>query len=134
MSARARWVVAVGLVAACATPATLPPAQWRARIREAMGQQVQTREQRDEYSRMLAQAVEEGALDDLNRHQVRAAFGPGQSCGHYPICGELGFAADDWHYSIGQMGDEKTVKVLPVLLLGFDSKGRVARVWTRTTH
>lgn len=135
------WLAALGalllLLAAlgCGGAAqTMPAAQWRGRLREAMLQRVDTRAQRDSHSRLLLQAVEEGALEGLNRGQVRAAFGAGRSCASFDICADQGFGANDWHYELGQMGDKEKVKVLPVLLVGFDHKDRVVRVWTRTTH
>lgn len=93
---------------------------------------IETRAARDEQSRLLADAVEHGSLDDLNRGQIQALFGKGAAC-RMDVCAANGFTADDWYYEIGRSaGDD--VKQLPVLIVGFDHRDRAAHVWTLTTH
>lgn len=121
------------LAAACAGASSEIPAEtWRQRLRDAMMRSVETRAVRDEQSRLLADAVEHGKLDDLNRGQVRAMFGKGQAC-RIELCAEHGFTADDWYYEVGRDPGED-VKQLPVLIVGFDHRDRAFRVWTLTTH
>jgi hypothetical protein len=104
----------------------------RARLRSALDQPVATRDARDAQSRLLAEVKDSGALDDLNQAEVRAAIGKGQAC-RYPICAQNGFSPDDYYYEIGLAeGDE--VKQLPVLIVGFDPRGRATRIWTLSTH
>jgi hypothetical protein len=106
--------------------------QQRQRLRDAMNADVATREQRDQQSRLLADVAASGALDDLTYSDLRAAFGPGQAC-RSDLCESKGFAESDWFYEIGRASSDE-VKQVPVLMFGFDSRGRVARVFTLTTH
>ena len=106
--------------------------QLRQQLRSAMEDAVATREKRDEQSRLLADIVAKGALDGLNYTEVRAAFGPGQAC-RLEVCEQKGFAESDWYYEIGQATSPE-VKQMPLLILDFDSRGRVAKVFTLTTH
>lgn len=106
--------------------------QARQRLRAAMDTEVATREQRDQQSRLLADVAASGALDDLDYSELRAAFGPGQAC-RSDLCESKGFSETDWFYEIGRSSSDD-VKQVPVLIFGFDSRGRVARVFTLTTH
>lgn len=106
--------------------------QQQQRLRDAMGTSIDSRQQRDEQSRLLADIVATGALDGLNSTQLRAALGPGQAC-RTELCDAQGFKDSDWFYEIGRAGSPD-VKQVPVLIVGFDSRGRVARVFTLTTH
>lgn len=106
--------------------------QQRQRLRAAMDHEVASREQRDEQSRLLAEVSESGALDGLSYSELRAAFGPGQAC-RTELCDDYGFTDSDWFYEIGRASG-KDVAQLPVLMVSFDSRGRVTRVFTVTTH
>ncbi len=106
--------------------------QLRQQLRDAMNRRVSTLTERDDNSRLLAHVVDEGALHNLDRDQVRAALGPGQAC-RVALCSEHGFEDSDWYYEIGHT-DEPKIRQLPVLIVGFDLQGRAARIWTLTTH
>ena len=121
-------------IAGCAT--TKPegrPDEWRARLRHAMREEVHTREQRDELSRVMVQAVEAGALERLSMPELEAALGLGTECAGYALCDQQGFSGGDWYYPIGQAKDP-AIKQLPVLIVGFNSHGYVNRVYTLKTH
>jgi len=130
---RALAAAALALCLGCGGGLTEAQAQQqRARLRAALDQHVATRDARDAQSRLLAEVAQSGALEGLDQSQVRAAIGRGQAC-RAPLCAEHGFSADDYYYEIGVIdGDE--VKQLPVLIVGFDPRGRAARIWTLTTH
>lgn len=121
-------------LAGCAKKQTMPPAAWRSKLRDAIAAEVNTRDQRNEHSRMMEQALEEGALEDMTRPEVQAALGKAINCSSRDLCDDNGFQGDDWYYELGQMGDEDKVKQLPVLIIGFGIKGEVVRTWTMTTH
>lgn len=106
--------------------------QQRQRLRAAIGTSLDSRAERDEQSRLLADIVATGALDGLNSSELRAALGPGQAC-RTELCEAQGFKDSDWFYDIGHAGGAD-VKQVPVLIVGFDARGRVARVFTLTTH
>jgi hypothetical protein len=106
--------------------------QQRQRLRDAMDGEIATREQRDQQSRLLADIVATGALDGLNYTEVRAAFGPGQAC-RTDLCSAKGFSESDWFYDIGRSSNPD-IQQVPVLIVGFDVRGRVERVFTLTTH
>lgn len=128
-------LTAAGLaLAACAT--TVDPqrvASARDHLRAAMQTDVATREQRDAQSRLLLREVDDAKLDGLSTHELEATLGHGQVCRASDLCAKEGFGPDDWYYPIGQIGDEK-IKQLPTLIIGFDPKGRVQRVFTLRTH
>lgn len=126
-------LLAAVLLAGCAGGAQqVPPEAWRKRLREALARPVATRAERDDQSRLLADAAEQGGLDMLSREEIRAAIGKGQAC-RVELCSEHGFLESDWYYEIGEATGDK-VKQLPVLVVGFDHHDRAARIWTLTTH
>lgn len=127
-------IAALGLLCgACgATLSQTEATQLRRQLRDAMSTPVQTREQRDEQSRLVADIVEQGALDGLNHSEIRAALGSGQAC-RSELCREQGFGESDWSYDVGVASGDEVVQ-LPVLIVGFDPRGRVERVYTLTTH
>ena len=138
-SKRKRPAHAIGLVAAVATLAAcgggLSDAQahqLRARLREKMDEPVANRDQRDQHSRTMAEVAESGALNGLNQDQLRSAIGRGAAC-RMEICAKNGFRESDWYYEVG-VAESKDIKQMPVLIIGFDPRGRAARVWTLTTH
>jgi len=118
----------------CAKEQTMPPAAWRSKLRDAIMTEVSTRDLRNEHSRMMQQAVDEGALKGLKQPEVQAALGKARNCSVLDICSDNGFQDDDWYYELGQMGDEDKVKQLPILIIGFGHKGEVVRVFAYTTH
>ena len=107
-------------------------AQLRRELREAIQAPVTSRDERDRHSRLLESAVDRGALSGLDQDGLRAALGPGVACTPR-LCAEHGFNEGDWDYEIGQNHDPK-LKQLPVLIVGFDPRRRVARVWTLKTE
>ncbi len=98
-----------------------------------MQQDVATRERRDELSQQMSQAVEGAELERLTQPQLRAALGEGLMCGDDALCKAQGFSSEDWYYPIGHASDPK-IKQLPVLIIGWDPQGRVARVYSLRTH
>lgn len=106
-------------------------ARLRGELRAAIQAPVTSRDERDRHSRLLESAVDRGALSGLDQDELRAALGPGVACNHR-LCAEHGFNAGDWYYEIGQNQSPK-LKQLPVLIVGFDPRRRVARVWTLKT-
>jgi hypothetical protein len=133
-----RWVGVVALVSlagACGGSASssVKREEWRAKLRTAMQEDVPTRDKRDELSRLMVEAVENGALDRLNQLDVQNAFGKGLSCDGNELCEKQGFESTDWYYPIGNATDDK-IKQLPILIVGFDGHGRVSRVYTLKTH
>ena len=134
-SGGSRKVIAVFVVSALACASAPSPqraSEERGKLRSAMRVPVDTRERRDEQSRLLAKSVEEAGLEGLDRPSVRAAFGPGKAC-DLEVCRENGFSDSDWYYEIGVLENEK-LKQLPLLLVAFDPHERVKRVFTLTTH
>jgi hypothetical protein len=121
------------LIAACATKPEGRPEEWRARLRHAMREEVHTRDQRDQLSRVMVQAVEAGALERLSMPELEAALGLGTECAGYDLCDQQGFSGADWYYLIGQAKDPD-IKQLPVLIVGFNPHGYVNRVYTMKTH
>lgn len=108
-------------------------AQARAKLRDALNRPVATREERDDQSRLLVDAVEHAELERMSLAEVQAALGRGHACQASELCSDKGFSGDDVYYVIGQAADDK-LKQLPTLILGFDPHGRVQRVYTLRTH
>jgi hypothetical protein len=107
--------------------------QWRSRLAETIHSDVQTREQNLQNSRFIAQALDEGALKDLIRRQVREALGPGESCGEHPECSKYGFDSSDWYYTVGR-GDEEKIGKRPFILVGFGPHSEVIRTFNLRIH
>ena len=110
--------------------------QLRSRLRSTMAEPVATREQRDDHSRTLLEVADSGVLEGLNQEQLRAEIGRGQAC-RAEICDQNGFQESDWYYEVGVISDAPEgdeIKQLPVLIIGFDPRGRAARIWTLKTH
>lgn len=129
------WLLGAGMLACaagCASGPTLPAAEWQARLRSALQAEVSTVAQSQEQSRLLQQALDDGALDNLNRGDVQAAIGKGMAC-RKELCKKHGFTDGDWYYELGVVQGEQ-VKQLPVLIVGFDHKDRATRIWNLTTH
>jgi hypothetical protein len=126
---------ALALLLAAACGGGLSDAQaheLRSRLRATMADPVATRDQRDQHSRTMVEVADSGALDGLNQEQLRAAIGRGSACRH-EICAKNGFRESDWYYEVG-VAEGEDIEQLPVLIIGFDPRGRAARVWTLTTH
>jgi len=109
------------------------PEEYRRRLREAIDAPVSSPEQSADNSRLVEEALNERALDDMTRDEVEAAIGRGDPCSRHPRCAENGFEDDDWFYAVGQMGEGASGAV-PVLIVGFDRTGRVDRSWNLQTH
>jgi hypothetical protein len=107
-------------------------ADLRRQLRDALSVPVETRDQRDAQSRLLADIAGKGVFEGLNYTEVRAALGTGRAC-RTDLCSAQGFRDSDWYFEIG-VERGKEVKQIPVLILGFDPRGRVVRVYTLTTH
>lgn len=122
------------VLSACASQSDgLSAAQARDKLRAALGREVHTRDQRDDQSRLMLDAVEHADLERLTLSEVQAALGFGNSCQASDLCSEQGFRSDDVYYVIGQAADDK-IKQMPTLILGFDPHGHVKRVFTLRTH
>jgi hypothetical protein len=104
----------------------------RSKLRALLGEPVASREQRDQHSRTMVEVADSGALNGLNQEQLRAAIGRGIAC-RAEICSQNGFRESDWYYEVGVAQSEE-IKQLPVLIIGFDPRGRAARIWTLKTH
>lgn len=139
MQANRVWLVSsllLGLsnASACAPAQPDPTArEWRERLATAMQAKVATREQRDENSRVLVEAIDHDALEGMNLAEIQARFGQGEPCSGQSLCAEQGFSGDDLYFAIGERTDD-SIKQLPALIVGFDSHGGVKRVYTLRTH
>ena len=123
-----------GLALACAAQSDpLRASQARDKLKAALGREVHTREERDDQSRLLVDAVEHAELERMTQSEVQAALGFGNSCQTSDLCSDQGFRADDFYYVIGRATDDK-IKQMPTLIVGFDPHGHVKRVFTLRTH
>jgi len=133
-TSRSLGVCALVSLWACASSgeSELRAQQSRADLRSAMQVQVDSRERRDEQSKLLAERVERANLESTDRPGILAAFGPGKPC-VLELCEKHGFIDTDWYYELGVPASDQ-VKQLPLLLVGFDPHDHVKRVFTLTTH
>jgi hypothetical protein len=97
-----------------------------------LSEPVATRDQRDQHSRALLEVADSGALNGLSQLELREAIGAGSAC-RAEICGQNGFGESDWYYEVG-VAESDEIKQLPVLIIGFDPRGRATRIWTLKTH
>ncbi|MBN1656240.1 MAG: hypothetical protein JXA30_20895 [Deltaproteobacteria bacterium] len=118
---------------ACGSGSDVPREEWLRRLQNAIRSKTESRETNLRNSRTLEQALDQDALKNMMRFQVKKELGSGQSCGRHPECLDLGFQADDLYYAVGE-GDETKIGKRPVLIVGFDQKGNVIRVWNLRIH
>lgn len=130
---RTALVVCAALLLACGASMTDAQRQdLQHRLRTAMEEPVATRDERDQHSRTMVEVADSGALNGLDQQQLRAAIGRGRAC-RAEICGKNGFRESDWYYEVGVAANDQITQ-LPVLIIGFDPRGRAARIWTLKTH
>jgi hypothetical protein len=126
------WLLLAQLAGCASGSSELRADQARRELQHALQVPVDSKERRDEQSRVLADSVASAELERLDRPRVRALLGPGQAC-ELALCQRHGFGSNDWYYEIGVLQDPQ-VKQLPLLMLSFDPHQRVTRVFTLTTH
>ncbi len=125
-------LLATVLLAACgAVPMSRDEAL--PKLRTAIQKNLSTPDEAAENSRLVEKILDDGVLNEMFRHDLEEAIGRGDPCSRHPRCAENGFSDDDWFYTVGQMGEGRTGAV-PVLIVGFDTSGRVTRTWNLRTH
>jgi hypothetical protein len=128
-----RVLVTLIFCAACGSTSDIPQKEWLRRLSDTIHSRVDSREANQRNSRTVEQALDEYALKNLMRFEVKSAIGSGQRCGQHPKCQELGFQSDDLYYTVGE-GDETKIGKRPMLIIGFDHEGNVLRVWNLRIH
>jgi len=119
---------------ACASQSNqLTVGQARDKLRAGFSRPIHTRDERDDASRVMVEAVEHAELERMTFPEVQATFGLGHVCQADDLCASKGFSGDDVYYVMGQPADDK-IKLLPTLIFGFDPHGHVKRVYTLKTH
>ena len=103
------------------------------RLSDAIQAPVSSPEEAQQNSNLTELVVEEGMLEDMTREEVSERIGRGDDCSRHPRCAENGFEADDWFYTVGQMG-EGSAGAMPILIVGFDRFGKVVRTWNLRVH
>lgn len=125
--------VALIVCTACNTTSAASRKEWLRRLSDIIHSRVETREVNQQNSRTVEQALDEEALKNMMRFEVKRALGPGDSCGQHPKCHELGFQSDDLYYTVGE-GNEAQIGKRPMIIVGFDHEGNVIRVWNLRIH
>ena len=115
------------LFAACAG-ASAPAAETLPRLREALNAKVSSPEENKRNSALVEQVAEDELLQGMTRDEVAQQLGKGEPCSRHPLCDEQGFLPEDWYFEVGEMGDAYTF-ARPVLIVGFDQWGKVARTY-----
>ena len=135
MRAMKTYLVAMAvLIASCATAKdSVEMQQMRFKLQQTTFGSVETIAERDEHSRILEEVLDSGAMDDQTREGLRDTLGQPKAC-IAPICTDQGFTREDWYFEIGVNANPEVIKQMPLLIASFDSKGRVARIYTLTTH
>jgi hypothetical protein len=126
-------LVALIVCTACGATSDVPRKEWLRRLSDAIQSRVDSREANQQNSRIVEQALNENALKNMMRFEVKRALGSGQACGQHPKCQELGFQSDDLYYTVGE-GDETKIGKRPMMIVGFDHEGNVIRVWNLRIH
>ena len=118
----------------CATAKdSLQMQQMRFKLQQVTFGAVETIEKRDEHSRVLAEVLDSGALDDQSREGLRDTLGQPRSC-TAAICAEQGFGRDDWYFEIGVNSNPDVIKQMPLVIASFSRDGQVSRLYVLTTH
>jgi hypothetical protein len=102
-------------------------------LRAAIEKVISSPEESAENSRLVEKILDDTVLHEMFRAELEEAIGRGDPCSRHPRCAEQGFSGDDWFYTVGQMGEGRTGAV-PIMIVGFDTSGRVVRTWNLTTH
>ncbi len=121
------------ICAACGATSDVSQKEWLRRLSDTINSRVDSREANQQNSRTVDQALDEDALKNMMRFEVKRALGSGQACGQHPKCQELGFQSDDLYYTVGE-GDETKIGKRPMIIVGFDHEGNVVRVWNLRIH
>ncbi|MCS6858265.1 MAG: hypothetical protein N2515_04065 [Deltaproteobacteria bacterium] len=79
--------------------------------------------------RVAREVVESGALEGMQKHELLEKIGPGRRCGFVEMCAQRGFSPEDWVYDIGRAPENPGLPAGPMILVGFDSAGRVLRTF-----
>ena len=123
----------VGFLACASQSDQLTVAQARDKLRAGFSRSIHSRDERDDASRVMVDAVDHAELERMTFSEVQAAFGLGKVCQANDLCASKGFGGDDVYYVMGQAANDK-ITLLPTLILGFDPHGHVKRVYTLKTH
>jgi hypothetical protein len=126
-------VLAAPLFAAACGAVPMSREEALPKLRAAIQKNLSSPEEAAENSRLVEKVADDGVLNEMFRHEVEEAIGRGDPCSRHPRCAENGFEANDWFYTVGQQGEGRTGAV-PIMILGFDTSGRVVRVWNLRTH
>ena len=94
---------------------------------------MQTPSQNEDNSRLVQQAADDGVLQGMTREEVAQKIGAGEPCARHRMCLEQDFLDGDWYYEVGAL-DSPYSRVKPVLILGFDTAGRVQRTYNMRIH
>ncbi len=128
----AGWVLAALVVAGCGGMSRAEGERLLPDLRQRITHPVDTRAQSADNSRVVEKVVDSNALQGMTQEQVRQAIGVGDDCSRHPKCGELGFQDDDWYYTVGTLG--RGAAQAPLLIVGFDTSGKVVRTWNMRTN
>lgn len=109
------------------------PVQTLQQVREAIHGEVETPKQNEANSRLIQLLCDDGHLQGMTRSEVSSKIGSGEPCARHKLCLEQDFLDNDWYYEVGALGSSYT-RAKPVLILGFDSAGRVVRTYNRRIH
>jgi hypothetical protein len=123
--------VAFLFLVACGPP--VDRAATLAELKQAIDRPISSSDESAENSRVVQKVVDSDVLLEMTRLEVEEAIGRGDPCSRHRRCADLDFQGDDWFYTVGQMGEGRT-GALPLLIVGFDTSGRVVRVWHLFTH
>jgi hypothetical protein len=102
-------------------------------LRAAIEKNISSPEESQANSRLLEDILDDQVLEEMFRHEVEEAIGRGDPCSRHPRCEENGYGPQDWFYTVGQMGEGRS-GALPILIIGFDTSGRVVKTWNLRTH
>ncbi|MBW2463482.1 MAG: hypothetical protein JRH11_17660 [Deltaproteobacteria bacterium] len=113
--------------------ATMSREEGLPQLRAAIERDISSPEESQENSRLVEAILDNTLLHGMFRAEVEEAIGRGDQCSRHPRCQEHGYDGNDWFYTVGQMGDGRT-GALPILIVGFDTSGRVTKTWNLRTH
>lgn len=123
----------LGAISLAACGATMTREEGLPQLRAAIERPISSPEESQENSRLVEAILDNTLLHGMFRAEVEEAIGRGDQCSRHPRCAEHGYHGDDWFYTVGQMGEGRT-GALPILIVGFDTSGRVTKTWNLRTH
>lgn len=97
------------------------------RLRASVDREIDGAVALEDTNRLVEDIVQGGVLEGMHESEVREAIGRGDTCGTRDVCSRARFRSTDWVYDVGHAPGNPELPAGPMLVIGFDTTGRVNR-------